>query len=133
MRQTGPNFFLQPSTNTFEMKAVASVCGKLPGRFIFAALLAGLLLLVSAPWARADQNPPGCTGSALGIVLYTDAPDVHIGDTLNYSILVFNGTDTGPVVCNATSIQAFVVTPDGVSHTIALTNTSLTSGTKEFL
>jgi len=132
MRQTGPNFFLQPSTNTFEMKAVASVCGKLPGRFIFAALLAGLLLLVSAPWARADQNPPGCTGSALGIVLYTDAPDVHIGDTLNYSILVFNGTDTGPVVCNATSIQAFVVTPDGVSHTIALTNTSLTSGQKNF-
>ena len=64
----------------------------------------------------------------MGIILYTDAADVHIGNTLHYSVLVFNGAEFGPVSCDATGIQAALVTPDGVSHTIALTNTSLTSG-----
>jgi len=55
------------------------------------ALFAGLLfLLLSAPAARADRNPPGCLGSGLGISLFTSLPDVHIGDTIYYSVNVFN-------------------------------------------
>ena len=91
-----------------------------------------ILLWGVAPLARAHQSPVGCTGSGLGILLFTDSPDVHIGDTLNYSITVFNGTGTGPVVCDATSIQAFVVTPDGVSHTITLLRTNLSNGQSDY-
>jgi uncharacterized membrane protein len=89
-------------------------------------------LWAGAPSARAHSSPVGCTGSGLGILLFTDAPDVHIGDTLNYSITVFNGTGTGPVVCDAASIQAFVVTPDGTSHPITLVRTDLTSGQSDY-
>src|SRR5580658_7115263 len=103
------------------------------GHFTLAALAAGLLILLAGALpARAQQEPPGCTGSALGIVLYTDAPDVHIGNTLNYSVLIFNGTGTGPVVCDASGITAFVVTPNGVTNTISLTNTFLTNGQANF-
>src|SRR5436305_4291678 len=95
-------------------------------------LAAFVFLLFGTTQVRAHSSPPGCTGSGLGILLFTDSPDVHIGDTLNYSITVFNGTGTGPVVCDSTAIQAFVVTPDGVSHPITLTRTTLTSGQSDF-
>ena len=58
--------------------------------------LAGLLLALvvlwgSAPAARADRVPLNCSGSGLGITLFTSAPDVHVGDTLRYSVNIFNG------------------------------------------
>ncbi|MHB8522646.1 MAG: hypothetical protein ACYDH9_18060, partial [Limisphaerales bacterium] len=39
-------------------------------------------LLMAATAVRADRNPPDCSGSGLGISLFTSIPDVHIGDTL---------------------------------------------------
>ncbi len=96
--------------------------------WLVALLFFGLL----APSARAQAQPPGCTGSGLGILLFTDSLDVHIGDTLNYSVTVFNGADTGPLVCDATDIQAFVVTPDGVSHPITLRRTALINGQSDY-
>jgi uncharacterized repeat protein (TIGR01451 family) len=103
------------------------------GPFAWTALLASLLfLLFGAPVVQAHQQPPGCTGSGLGILLFTDSPDVHIGDTLNYSITVFNGTGVGPVVCDADFIQAFVITPDGVSHPITLVRTSMSNGQSDY-
>jgi uncharacterized repeat protein (TIGR01451 family) len=133
MQESVMSNFLPPSPHLSTSKVRASAMCGTPGRFSVLSLCAGLLLLLfSAASALADQDPPGCTGSGLGIILYTDAADVHIGDTLHYSILVFNGSATGPVVCDATAIQAFVVTPDDISHTITLTNTSLASGQANF-
>ena len=93
-------------------------------------LLAGLLFLLGgAPAARADLNhasPPDCTGSTLGINLFTDAPDVHIGDTIHYSVTVFNGLPGSPrISCDSTSIQAWVVTPDGKTNFVTLVRTTL--------
>ncbi|HEY5503826.1 MAG TPA: restriction endonuclease [Sedimentisphaerales bacterium] len=62
----------------------------------------------------------------LGTALFTDIPDFHVGDTISYSMKVFNGG------CDATAIQAFIVTPDGVSHPIALVRTSLVSGQSDY-
>jgi hypothetical protein len=133
VQQTYPNSFIQQSLNLSGRGGALSASRHAPGRVSFAALFALLLLLLwSAPLARADQDPPGCTGSGLGILLYTDAADVHIGDTLHYSVTVFNGTGTGPVVCDATSIQAFIVTPDGKTNQITLVRTSLTNGQSDF-
>lgn len=100
---------------------------------IWVATLVGLLLLLfGSPKAHAQSRPPGCTGSGLGILLFTDSADVHIGDTLNYSVTVFNGTGDGPIVCDADGIQAFLVTPDGVTHPITLVRTALSSGQSDF-
>ncbi len=95
-------------------------------------LSALIILLFGTTQGRADSRPPGCTGSGLGITLFTDAPDIHIGDTLNYSILVFNGTGVGPVVCDATGITASLTTPDGVLHPITLVRTNLSNGQSDF-
>jgi len=98
-------------------------------------LLAALLGFLLAPAvARADISPPGCTGSGLGILLYTSESSVHVGDTLHYNVTVFNGIGgTGsPVVCDASSIQAFLVTPDGVSHLISLVRTNLSNGQSDY-
>ncbi|MEN9613977.1 MAG: hypothetical protein RLZZ347_284 [Candidatus Parcubacteria bacterium] len=73
----------------------------------------------------AHRNPVGCSGSGLGISLYTDNPQVHVGDSIIYSVDVFNGTGVGPVVCDATDIVATLVTPDGVPHPITLLRTAL--------
>ena len=101
--------------------------------FIWVLLAVALLLLVFAlPKAQAHASPPGCTGSGLGILLFTDSPDVHIGDTLNYSVTVFNGTGNGPIVCDAEGIQAFIVTPDGVTHPITLRRTALSNGESDY-
>src|SRR5438105_2582113 len=123
-----PKAILKPSA------AAAILLGwrKPVGQFIWALLASVLFLSLGGPPARADQKPPGCTGSGLGILLFTDSPDVHIGDTLRYSITVFNGTGTGGVVCDAEAIQAFVVTPDFISHTITLVRTYLSNGQSDY-
>ncbi len=101
-------------------------------------LLAGmLLLLASAPGARADRNPPGCTGSGLGINLYTSLPDVHIGDTLYYSVMVFNSPfpacDAGETnTADAGAIRAWVVTPDGITNFLSLRRTFLVPGDSDY-
>lgn len=76
----------------------------------------------------AHRSPVGCTGSGLGIALYSVSKKVSVGDSVPYSIDVFNGLTTGPVVCNASNIQASIVTPDGVVHPITLLRTALTNG-----
>src|SRR3954471_2617383 len=132
---------LQASPHSTRTKTPLSAARKLsaagersvPFRMGLSVGMAGIIFLwCCATSALAHQSPPGCTGSGLGILLFTDSPDVHIGDTLNYSITVFNGTGGGAVVCDATSIQAFVVTPDNVSHPIALARTNLSNGQSDY-
>src|ERR1035437_6445737 len=123
------NGIVQPSPESSKSKGPLSVWQRESGRFTFAAVLAGLfLLLFSAPAARAHESPLGCTGSGLGILLFTDTSNVHIGDTICYSATVFNGLNAGIIVCDATAIQASIVTPDGVLHPIALSSTAMING-----
>jgi hypothetical protein len=99
------------------------------------ALLACLsLLLFNTPsTVRADSAPSECMGSGLGINLFTSSPDVHIGDTLKYSVDVFNGLPGSErVVCDATRIIAGIVTPDGQTNMITLVRTTLHQGEGDF-
>ena len=73
----------------------------------------------------------------MGISLYTSLPDVHIGDTIKYSVNVFNqpfpACDAGfadPGVAGA--IRAFVVTPDGLTNNLTLRRTFLAPGEADF-
>ena len=129
-----PYGIIQPSGDQSRREGALSTWRKSHRIFSRLALLAGLLLLLfSAPAARADIAPPGCNGSGLGINLFTGSPDVHIGDTLYYSINVFNGIpNSGRTVCDATSIQAFIVTPDGHTNVITLVRTTLHQGESDF-
>lgn len=77
------------------------------------------------PGLRAEIIPPGCTGNGYGISLFVDKPTAHIGDTLNYSLLV--GNLQFPA-CRAEQITASIVTPDGVTHQIELRRTILDPG-----
>jgi len=131
---TEPKGIVTPSGDSSSGKATLSTFRNLGGTFVWVALLAGaLLFLFSAPVARAHQEPPGCAGSGLGILLFTDKADAHIGDTVSYSVTVFNGTPGNPLIaCDAEGIQAFVVTPDGVSHTVPLVRTALHNGQSDF-
>jgi uncharacterized repeat protein (TIGR01451 family) len=97
-------------------------------------LVAGLLVLAGlALPARAHESPANCTGSALGINLFTDSRDVHIGETIRYSVTVFNGLPGSPeIACDATEIVAGVVTPDGLTNMITLRRTTLTQGQFDF-
>jgi hypothetical protein len=95
---------------------------------VFLGLLAGLLMFEQP--ARAHQEPPGCSGSGLGISLFTSAPNVHIGDAISYNVLVFNtpfpACNAGePSPAAAGAIRAFVVTPDGVTNQLVLQRTFL--------
>ena len=74
------------------------------------------------------MTPADCTGSGLSISLYTDLQEVHIGDTISYSVNIFNGLNSGPIVCDATEIQASLTTPDGIVHPIALSRTTMMNG-----
>jgi hypothetical protein len=94
-------------------------------------LILALSMFWSAP-ASAHSSPAGCTGSGLGINLFSSLTRVNIGDVISYSVTIFNGASTGPVVCDATSIQASLVTPDGVNHPITLTRSSLSNGESDF-
>jgi uncharacterized repeat protein (TIGR01451 family) len=75
--------------------------------------------------ARAQQEPPGCEGSGLGIALFVDKPIAHVGDTLRYSVLVYNSPFPA---CKASGIRAWIVTPDGVTNNINLVRTALQPG-----
>lgn len=103
-----------------------------------AALKAAWAMVMSALllWAnplQAHESPPGCSGSALGINLFTDARDVHIGETIPYSVTVFNGLAGSPkIACDATGIEAAVITPDGKTNFITLRRTSLVNGDADF-
>lgn len=93
----------------------------------------GLALhLGSAPSARAQGIPPGCTGSAIGISLFSSSADVHIGDTIFYSVSVFNGIAGNPISCDASNIIAWVTTPDMVVHPITLRRTYLSHTQSDF-
>jgi uncharacterized repeat protein (TIGR01451 family) len=108
------------------------------GRLAMTALLLGLFLfLFSAASARAERNPTNCLGSGLGISLYTSLPDVHIGDTIYYSVNVFNTAfpscnagETNPATAGA--IQAYIVTPNGVTNSLTLRRTFLAPGDSDF-
>ncbi|MEO8638020.1 MAG: hypothetical protein ABI430_03930 [Candidatus Taylorbacteria bacterium] len=85
------------------------------------------LLSIGTSSAFAHKSPDTCTGSGLGVFLFTDLPQVHVGDVIHYSITVFNNTPGSPLIaCDASEIAATLVTPDGVSHSIPLTRTTLT-------
>jgi len=96
--------------------------------------LAGLVCLLLATSAvRADRSPTNCAGSALNISLFTSIPDVHIGDTLYYSVNVSDGiAGSGRIACDATSIQAWVVTPDGKTNSMTLVRTNLSQGEADY-
>ena len=133
IQNPGPNGIVQPSGDSSRSGAALSAWRKLPGRFTFAALLAGLfLLLFSAPASRAQPlpgTPPGCAGSGLGIFLDTPSGDSHVGCQICYGITVLNGGVGATVYCDASNITATVTTPDNVIHTINLTNlTSVNTG-----
>jgi uncharacterized repeat protein (TIGR01451 family) len=97
-------------------------------------LMAGLIALFAGiSSVHADRLPATCNGSGLGINFFTSIPDVHIGDTVYYSVYVFNGVPgSGQVVCDATAIQAFVVTPDGQTNAVPLLRTALHQGESDF-
>lgn len=90
-------------------------------------LLAGMLFLPGvASAAGAGGVPPNCEGSGLGISLFTGLSDVRVGERVFYTLGVFNGTFGGlPVVCDANAIQAFIVTPDGLTNAVPLVRTTL--------
>jgi uncharacterized repeat protein (TIGR01451 family) len=96
-----------------------------------AAILMGLAALFTMlpRNALANISPPGCTGSGLGLSLFADKKAVGAGDTINYSVLVFN---TPFPACDATGITAEITTPDGVSHPIVLRRTALVPGDSDY-
>ena len=94
--------------------------------------LALLLFLFVASPSSADISPPGCMGSGLGINLFTDNTSVHIGDSIKYSVQVYNGTGIGAIMCDASDIVASLTTPDGVNHPITLTRTTLSNGQSDY-
>src|SRR5689334_18137479 len=66
-----------------------SVLRKPNGPFAWVSLLAAVFFLFSAPLGRPHESPPGCTGSGLGIDLFANIGDVHVGDTIRYSVRIF--------------------------------------------
>ena len=93
------------------------------------SLVIAFILLIGASVTRAERMPADCSGSGLNISLFADKTTAHAGDTIYYSITVFNGvTGIGPIVCDASNIQAFIITPDGVTNTVALSRTTLHQG-----
>ncbi len=102
---------------------------KWPSRCSWRALLAGLVLVSLGGVTARAVSPAGCTGSGLGISLYASARDVHIGDPIQYSALVFN---TPFPACDASGIVAGIVTPDGVTNMITLRRTTLLPGESDY-
>jgi uncharacterized repeat protein (TIGR01451 family) len=129
-----PNNIAQPWGDSSRSQRELRGLGHAPASRRLMTCLTGLVcLLLATSAARADRSPTNCTGSGLGISLYTSIPDVHIGDTLFYSINVFNGSlGSGAIACDASSITAFIVTPDGVTNNVTLIRTTLTQGQSDF-
>ena len=138
IQQPEQNCSEQPSGDLSASQVTLSARLSPSGSRAWMAVVAGLVcLLFSAPSARADRSPPGCLGSGLGISLFTSLPDVHIGDTLYYSVNVFNeffpacdAGATNPAVAGA--IRAYIVTPDGVTNNIILRRTYLVPGDADY-
>ena len=98
-------------------------------RPLWTLVVALLLMFQGSLLVRAHEFPPGCTGSGLGISLFADKTDAHVGDTVCYSVLILN---TPFPACQADNIVAAIVTPDGVSHNIPLVRTTLNPGESDF-
>lgn len=125
--RAGDRFQKSPARET----AFLSYISRLPAKFV--ALLSALAMLAGVFQSRADERPPGCTGSALGINLFTASRDVHIGETITYSATVFNGLPgSTEVACDATEIIAWIVTPDGLTNRLTLARTALSQGQADF-
>lgn len=111
--------------------------GRIGRRGVAATVAGAVLLLLGAPVAQADRSPAGCTGSGLGISMFTSVPDVHIGDTIQYSVNVFNAPfpacDAGFTnSALAGAIKAHIVTPDGLTNILTLRRTFLAPGESDF-
>ncbi|MCD6050799.1 MAG: collagen triple helix repeat [Verrucomicrobia bacterium] len=106
----------------------------LPGSFRLIALLAVVLLQFgTASVTYADRSPTNCIGSGLGLNLFTNLEGIRVGDRIYYGLEVFNGVPNSvSVVCDASAIQAFIVTPDGVTNSVALSRTLLHNGESDF-
>ncbi len=134
IRNSKPDGVVLPSDEVSKTEGQSTAGRKPRGPFALAAWLAGLVcLLTVTPAAHADRSPPGCLGSGLGISLFTSLPDVHIGDTISYTVNVFNAPfpacDAGwvnPAIAGA--IRAYVITPDGVTNNLTLRRTYLAPG-----
>ena len=94
------------------------------GAFNLAMLMVGLLW-AGLTSAVADQDPVGCSGSGLGIALFVDKVQAHVGDTLSYNALVLNSPFPA---CKVSEVRAWVVTPDGITNQITLRRTVLNPG-----
>ena len=138
MRHSEPQVNLPPSADVYPPESHSSTGRALPLFSTLASLLAGLLFLLGpTPSAHADRSPPGCGGSGLGISLFTSVPDVHVGDTIYYSVNIFNtafpACDAGQTnAADAGAIRAFLVTPDGHTNYLALFRTYLQPGQSDF-
>jgi hypothetical protein len=138
IQNSEPQGLAQPSGQTPPIGGTGFVLRRSSGRFALAALLAGLFLFLFSPAsARAERNPTNCLGSGLGISLFTSLPDVHIGDTIYYSVNVFNTAfpscdagETNPATAGA--IQAYIVTPNGVTNHLTLRRTFLAPGDSDY-
>ncbi|MCR4328912.1 MAG: hypothetical protein NUV53_05415, partial [Patescibacteria group bacterium] len=100
-------------------------------KFFLKAISTVLSLLLFALWmtpTSAHISPSDCSGSGLGIGLYSSSNKVHVGDVISYSVDIFNGLGIGPVVCDVSDIQASLVTPDGQTHSLVLLRTALENG-----
>ena len=124
---------VKPSGASSRSGATLSTWRARGGSLVCVVLVASLLFfLAGAPLARAQAIPPGCAGSAIGISLFTSAPDVHLGDTLYYSASVFNGIVGNPISCDASNIVASITTPDGIVHPLVLRRTYLSHTQSDF-
>lgn len=94
---------------------------------IYKKIILAFLILWAVP-ILAHRSPVGCSGSSLSINLYTDLAEVRIGEVVSFSVDVYNGSGSGPIVCDASDITASITTPDGVLHDILLLRTTLTNG-----
>lgn len=121
----------RPQASSPRPSGFFATLSRLPAKL--ALLLSALVLLARSTPLNADERPPGCTGSALGINLFTDSRNVHIGETITYSVTVFNGLPGSPeVACDASDIVAWLVTPDGVTNRLTLRRTELSQGQSDF-
>lgn len=90
-------------------------------------ILVSIVFIIWTTPTLAHRSPDNCTGSGIGITLFANVPEIKIGDPISYSVNIFNGIKDGPVVCDASNIKAYIITPDGISHPITLVRTTLSS------